>query len=228
MTKITRLFDFPYYQLEQHNLSAALVSKKNGEWVKTSTQEYIDKANALSRALLKLGVKKDDKIAVISTTNRTEWCIVDIGVLQIGAQNIPIYPTISSDDYAYVLNHSEATYCFVSDQEVYDKVAKVKADTKLKEVYSFDELIECKNYTELFDLGKDTSTQSDVEKRKAEVQEEDLATIIYTSGTTGKPKGVMLTHHNIVQNILTVMEEFQAELVVMKHLGTHPLTTIKF
>ena len=81
MTKITRLFDFPYYQLEQHNLSAALVSKKNGEWVKTSTQEYIDKANALSRALLKLGVKKDDKIAVISTTNRTEWCIVDIGVL---------------------------------------------------------------------------------------------------------------------------------------------------
>ena len=203
MTKITRLFDFPYYQLEQHNLSAALVSKKNGEWVKTSTQEYIDKANALSRALLKLGVKKDDKIAVISTTNRTEWCIVDIGVLQIGAQNIPIYPTISSDDYAYVLNHSEATYCFVSDQEVYDKVAKVKADTKLKEVYSFDELIECKNYTELFDLGKDTSTQSDVEKRKAEVQEEDLATIIYTSGTTGKPKGVMLTHHNIVQNILT-------------------------
>ena len=147
MTKITRLFDFPYYQLEQHNLSAALVSKKNGEWVKTSTQEYIDKANALSRALLKLGVKKDDKIAVISTTNRTEWCIVDIGVLQIGAQNIPIYPTISSDDYAYVLNHSEATYCFVSDQEVYDKVAKVKADTKLKEVYSFDELIECKNYT---------------------------------------------------------------------------------
>lgn len=202
MTNITRLFDFPYYQLEQHNLDAALISKKNGEWIKTSTQEYIDKANALSRALLKLGVKKDDKIAVISTTNRTEWCIVDIGVLQVGAQNIPIYPTISSEDYEYVLNHSEATYCFVSDQEVFEKVEKVKANTKLKGVYSFDELNDCKNYTELFELGKDPSTQSDVEARKAEVKEEDLATIIYTSGTTGKPKGVMLTHKNIVQNIL--------------------------
>ena len=202
MTTITRLFDFPYYQLEQHNLEAALVSKKNGEWIKTSTQEYLDKANALSRALLKLGVKKDDKIAVISTTNRTEWCIVDIGVLQVGAQNIPIYPTISSEDYEYVLNHSEATYCFVSDQEVLDKVKKVQANTKLKEVYSFDELNDCKNYTTLFELGKDTSTQNEVETRKAEVKEEDLATIIYTSGTTGKPKGVMLTHKNIVQNIL--------------------------
>lgn len=202
MTNITRLFDFPYYQLEQHNLDAALISKKNGEWIKTSTQEYIDKANALSRALLKLGVKKDDKIAVISTTNRTEWCIVDIGVLQVGAQNIPIYPTISSEDYEYVLNHSEATYCFVSDQEVFEKVEKVKTNTKLKEVYSFDKLNDCKNYTELFELGKDISTQNDVEARKAEVKEEDLATIIYTSGTTGKPKGVMLTHKNIVQNIL--------------------------
>jgi long-chain acyl-CoA synthetase len=202
MTNITRLFDFPYYQLENHNLDAALVSKKNGEWEKTSTKEYIDRANELSRALLKLGVKKDEKIAVISSTNRTEWCIVDIGVLQVGAQNIPIYPTISSEDYGYVLNHSEATYCFVSDKEVFEKVMKVKANTKLKDVFSFDEIDDCKNYTELFELGKDASSQSEVEARKAEVTENDLATIIYTSGTTGKPKGVMLTHKNITQNIL--------------------------
>ncbi|MDA0315878.1 MAG: AMP-dependent synthetase/ligase [Bacteroidetes bacterium] len=202
MTNISRLFDFPYYQLETHNLDAALVSKKEGKWEKTSTKEYLDKANALSRALLKLGVKKDEKIAVISSTNRTEWCIVDIGVLQVGAQNIPIYPTISSEDYEYVLNHSEATYCFVSDKEVLEKVMKVKSKTKLKDVFSFDEIKGCKNYTELFELGKDTSTQDEVEARKAEVTEADLATIIYTSGTTGKPKGVMLTHKNIVQNIL--------------------------
>lgn len=202
MTSITRLFDFPYYQLKAHNLDAALVSKKNGEWIKTSTKEYLDKANALSRALLKLGVQKDDKIAVISTTNRTEWCIVDIGVLQVGAQNIPIYPTISSEDYEYVLNHSGATYCFVSDEEVLEKVLKVKGNTQLKEVYCFDEIQGCKNYKELLELGKDTSNQSDVETRKSEVVEADLATIIYTSGTTGKPKGVMLTHKNIVQNIL--------------------------
>ncbi len=205
MKPITRLFDFAYYQLETHNLEAALVSKKNGEWIKTSTKEYIDKANALSRALLKMGVQKDDKIAVISTTNRTEWCIVDVGVLQVGAQNIPIYPTISSDDYEYVLNHSEAIYCFVSDQEVYDKVLKVKDNTKLKNVFSFDEIEGCENYTKLLELGADESTQPDVETRKSEVIPSDLATIIYTSGTTGKPKGVMLSHYNVVENILASM-----------------------
>ena len=129
MIEVTRLFDFPYYQLEKHNLDAALVTKKNGKWEATSTKEYIDKANALSRALLKLGVNKDDKIAVISSTNRTEWNIVDIGVLQLGAQNIPIYPTISAEDYEYVLNHSESIYCFVSDKEVLEKINKVKDKT---------------------------------------------------------------------------------------------------
>jgi long-chain acyl-CoA synthetase len=205
MKPITRLFDFAHYQLETHNLDAALISKKDGEWVKTSSKEYLNKANALSRALLKMGVQKNDKIAVISTTNRTEWCIVDIGVLQVGAQNIPIYPTISSEDYEYVLNHSEAVYCFVSDEEVYNKVLKVKDNTKLKNVFSFDEIEGCENYTTLFELGADESTQSDVETRKSEVVPSDLATIIYTSGTTGKPKGVMLSHYNVVENILASM-----------------------
>ena len=199
---ISRLFDFPYYQLKKHNLDAALVSKKNGEWVETSTKEYLKKANALSRALLKLGVQKDDKIAVICTTNRTEWCIVDIAVLQLGAQTVPIYPNISSEDYQYVLSHSEASYCFVSDQEVFDKVLKVKTKTKLKDIYSFDELEDCENYSNLFEMGKDKSNQKDLETRKANVKETDLATLIYTSGTTGKPKGVMLSHRNIVQNVL--------------------------
>ena len=190
MEPITRLFDFAHYQLETHNLEAALITKKDGNWIKTSTKEYLDKANAVSRALLKLGIQKGDKIAVISTNNRTEWCIVDVGVLQVGAQNIPIYPTISSKDYEYVLNHSEAVYCFVSDEDVYNKVLQVKDNTKLKEVYSFDEITGCKNYTELFELGADISTQDDVEMRKSEVLPSDLATIIYTSGTTGKPKGL--------------------------------------
>jgi len=226
MTNISRLFDFPYYQLETHNLDAALVSKKDGKWEKTSTKEYLDKANALSRALLNLGVKKDEKIAVISSTNRTEWCIVDIGVLQVGAQNIPIYPTISSEDYEYVLNHSEATYCFVSDKEVLEKVMKVKSKTKLKDVFSFDEIKGCKNYTELFELGKDTSTQDEVEARKAEVTEADLATIIYTSGTTGKPKGVMLTHKNIVQNILASIPRLPLMEGTTRELSFLPLCHI--
>ena len=178
MTKITRLFDFPYYQLEKYNLDAALVTKKDGEWQNTSTKEYLDKANAVSRALLKLGVQKNDKIAVISTTNRTEWNIMDIGVLQVGAQNIPIYPTITSDDYEYVLNHSESIYCFVSDEEVLEKVNRVRSRTQLKEIYSFDHIEGCKHYSELFEIGKDFENQAEVEARKDAVEPSDLATII--------------------------------------------------
>jgi long-chain acyl-CoA synthetase len=202
MKDIKRLFDFAYYQLEHKPNDSALVTKYNGVWTPMSTKEYLEKANAISRALLKLGVEKNDKIAVISTNNRTEWNIMDIGVLQIGAQNIPIYPTICAEDYEYVLNHSEAIFCFVSDVEVLEKINKIKANTNIKEVYSFDHIEGCKHYSELFELGKDESNQPEVEARKDAVQSNDLATIIYTSGTTGKPKGVMLSHWNITSNVL--------------------------
>ena len=135
MQNISRLFDFPYYQLKNSPLEKSLVTKYDGTWVATSTQEYLEKANAVSRALLRLGVGVNDKIAVISMTNRTEWNIMDIGILQIGAQNVPIYPTISEDDYEYILNHSESKYCFVSCDEVLDKVLAVRSKLKfLKEV----------------------------------------------------------------------------------------------
>ncbi len=203
MISITRLFDFPYYQLEKNNLSACLVTKYKGKWIETSTQEYIDKANAISRALLRIGVEKNDKIAIISSSNRTEWNIMDIGALQTGAQTVPIYPTISEEDYEFILNHSEASYCFVSDEEVLRKVNLIKNNVpQLKEVYSFNEIIGCKNWAELLALGEDTSNQYLVEERKENVKPEELATIIYTSGTTGKPKGVMLSHNNIVSNVL--------------------------
>ena len=212
MQKITRLFDFPYAQLEKYNLEKSLVTKYNGEWVATSTQEYIDKANAISRALLRLGVQPNDKIAVISMTNRTEWNIMDIGILQVGAQNVPIYPTISEEDYAYVLNHSESTYCFVSCDEVLEKVKMIKDQVpSLKEVYSFDELSGCKNWKVVLELGEDKSNQEEVESRKAQVSPDDLATLIYTSGTTGRPKGVMLSHDNIVSNVLSSNERVPFE-----------------
>ncbi|MCH4822875.1 AMP-dependent synthetase/ligase [Gramella lutea] len=202
MNDIKRLFDFPYYQLENFPLDEAFATKYGNEWKTLSTQQYIDKANTVSRGLLRLGIKPNEKIAVISTTNRTEWNVMDIGILQLGAQNVPIYPTISEEDYEYVLNHSGATYCFVSDQEVLDKVNNIKATTQLKEVYSFDEIENCKNWKEILKEGEDKSNQDEVEKLKAAVQPDDLATLIYTSGTTGRPKGVMLTHDNIVSNVL--------------------------
>src|SRR5690554_5261645 len=224
MRQITRLFDFPYYQLENHKLDAALVTKQNGVWVKTSTQEYIDKANAVSRALLRLGIEKNHKIAVISSNNRTEWNIMDVGILQTGAQNVPIYPTISEEDYQYILNHSESVLCFVSDKKVFDKLSSVRANIPLlREVYSFDEIPGCKNWQELLALGADTSNQNEVEARKDSVHTHDLATLIYTSGTTGRPKGVMLTHSNIISNVLGSAPRVPFEVGQFRSLSFLPI-----
>lgn len=202
MAEINRIFDFPYYQLKTYNLQKAFTTKYNGEWQSISTQEYINRANTVSRGLLRLGIQPNDKIAVISSSNRTEWNILDIGVLQIGAQNVPIYPTISPEDYEYILNHSEAIYCFVSDQEVLDKLNAIKHNTQLKSVYTFDVIENESHWIDILNLGEDPSNQNEVESRKNNVSPHDLATIIYTSGTTGKPKGVMLSHNNLVSNVL--------------------------
>ncbi|GAA0871887.1 AMP-dependent synthetase/ligase [Gangjinia marincola] len=212
MNTVTRLFDFPYYQKEKYNLDKALVTKYAGKWISTSTEEYLDRANKISRGLLQLGVKPNDKIAIISSNNRTEWNICDIGILQLGAQNVPIYPTISKEDYEYVLNHSESVYCFISDEEVFEKINAIKANVpSLKEIYSFNDISGCKSWNDVLLAGEDTATQTQVEELKAAVKETDLATLIYTSGTTGRPKGVMLSHKNIVSNAINSAARFPIE-----------------
>ena len=227
MTDVKRLFDFPYYQLEKFNLEKSLVNKHKGEWVATSTQEYINKANKISRGLIKLGIKPNDKVAIISLTNRTEWNICDIGILQTGAQDVPIYPTISEDDYAYILNHSKSVYCFVSCEFVLEKINKIKEQVPtLKEVYCFDEIEGCKNWSKVLKLGEDDSIQEEVERRKDNVNELDLATIIYTSGTTGRPKGVMLSHKNIVSNAISSNLRLPMELGRSKSLSFLPVCHI--
>ena len=152
--------------------------------------------------MVEIGVKKGDKIALISTQNRTEWCIVDNSVLQIGAVTVPIYPTISKSEFQYVLNHSESKICFVSDKDIFNKVDQIKGETKLERIYSFDEFENCTNWNLLFE-NDDKSLNYKVNIRMKNVLPSDLATIIYTSGTTGTPKGVMLTHENMVSNILS-------------------------
>ena len=212
MSYITRLFDFPYYQKEKYPLEDALVTKYGDQWVKTSTQEYINKANAFSRGLLRMGVRKNDKIAVISANNRTEWNITDIGILQTGAQNVPVYPTISEEDYEYILNHSGAIYCFVSDEDLYNKIMSIRHNVpSLKEIYSYNKVQGCKNWEEILELGRDESNQPEVEQLKNSIKEDDLATVIYTSGTTGRPKGVMLSHKNIVSDVLMSEERVPFE-----------------
>ena len=223
MTEITRIFDIPRYQLKHYNLDKSLITKYQGQWQSISTQEYINQANAISRGLLRLGIQPNDKIAVISTNNRTEWNVLDIGILQIGAQNTPIYPTISAEDYEYILNHSESIYCFVSDEEVLAKVNAIKANTKLKEVYTFDDIAGAKNWKEILELGKDDSNQDEVESRMAVVKRDDLATLIYTSGTTGRPKGVMISHNNLVSNVLDSQKRVPFENGKSKALSFLPV-----
>ena len=202
--EIKRLFDFAYYQLEKFNLKKAFITKYNGEWVSISSQEYITQVNTISRGLLKLGVKAGDKIAIISTSNRTEWNVMDLGMSQIGVVSIPIYPTISESDFEYIFNHAEITQCFLSDKDLFKKVDAIKNNVPtLKNIYSFETVKGCKNWSEILELGKDESNQTVVETAKDNVKNLDTATIIYTSGTTGKPKGVMLSHNNIISNVLS-------------------------
>ncbi|MFT6825573.1 MAG: long-chain acyl-CoA synthetase [Patiriisocius sp.] len=228
MKEVKRLFDFPYYQLENYPQEAALVSKVNGTWIKTSTKQYIDQANAISRGLIKLGIEANDKIAIISMTNRTEWNICDIGILQTGAQDVPIYPTISEQDYEYVLNHSESKYVFVSCVEVLEKINKIKANVpSLKGVYSFEDINGCDSWKELIRLGNDNQElQEEVQKRMDAVNEDDLATLIYTSGTTGRPKGVMLSHKNIACNAKHSKGRLPIEMGKSKALSFLPVCHI--
>ncbi len=203
MNEVTRLFDIPYYQLKNFPLEDAFVTKYDGKWEKTSTETYIQKINQVSRGLLRLGVEKDDKIAVISSNNRTEWHVLDMGILQIGAQNVPVYPTISLEDYEYIFNHAECKYCFVSDKQLLDKITSIQDKLPhLKGIYTFDTVPYAHSWKEILNLGVDESNQPEVENYKKQIHGTDLATIIYTSGTTDRPKGVMLSHKNIISNVL--------------------------
>jgi long-chain acyl-CoA synthetase len=197
------LFDFAHHALYKFPKEDALVTKYNGVWTKTSTKEYVNQGNKISRGLLKLGIKPGDKIGLISTNNRTEWHIMDLGILQIGAIDVPVYPTISIEDYIYIFNNAEIKYVFVSDKDLYEKLLQVKPQVEsLKGIFTFDEIPGAANWKEVLDLGENDDNQQEVEDIAKTIQPDDLATLIYTSGTTGRPKGVMLTHRNIVANVL--------------------------
>ena len=200
MTKVTRVFDIPEYQHKQYSQQVFMASKIKGEWQTISTSEFIEKANQISRGLLALGIKRGDKIAMISN-NRWEWNVVDMGMAQIGVINIPVYPTATEDNYAFIFNDAEVKLCFVSNQELYQKVANIKQQVKtLKDIYSFDELENVKSWEIVLNQDPDETNQAQVNELKQNITELDLLTIIYTSGTTGKPKGVMLSHQNLVSN----------------------------
>lgn len=199
----TRLFDFYSYQLEQYPQDVALAAKEGGNWKTYSTQEVINIANELSTGLIRKGIKPGDKVAIIAN-NRPEWVIADLAMSQIGAVNVPIYPTISDKDYAFIFNDAEVKLVFVSDGELYAKASKAKESSpSIEAIYTFDNVSGAEHWSELLDT---VPVMDQINAIRESIKATDLATLIYTSGTTGTPKGVMLSHKNVASNAIDCEE----------------------
>lgn len=209
MEGLKRLFDFPRYQLANKPLEMCMATKIDGEWKTISSQEYVEMAEHFSLGLMELGVSAGDKIGLITHNNRYEWNVSDIGILQLGAVDVPVYPTISDEDTAYIFNDAEVTFCFVSNDELYQKVMRIKDQIpSLKAVYTFLPIDGAPNWEEVLESGRKSDRSAELQKAMDSVNEEDLATLIYTSGTTGRPKGVMLSHKNIATNATDCQDRF--------------------
>ena len=198
-----RLFDYLYDQLDQFPLEKAYGHKVDGQWQYRSTAEMVALVNRLSAGLLGLGLKPGDKVATVVHKTLPDWVALDFALLQIGVLNVPMYPTISAREYNYILNESEAQYCVVGEEDLYDKVRQAKATASgLKEIFTFFRHPEARSWETL--MAPADADLSEVARLKQNIRLDDLATLIYTSGTTGNPKGVMLTHRNISFNVETM------------------------
>lgn len=205
-----RLFDLAYNQLEKFPNPKMFVSKLNGNWIGVSTSEFLKTAMDVSRGLISLGVHPGDKIAVVSS-NRVEWNTMDIALQQIGAIMVPVYPNISEADYKYIFNNAEIKLCFVGTDELFHKIENIKSEVpSLEKTYTFDKVDGAPNWESVIKHAADTP-EEEVKKRSAAIKNGDLVTIIYTSGTTGNPKGVMLSHNNILSNVLACQPRIPAD-----------------
>lgn len=196
---LKRLFDLIPYQISKYNKEVALSRKQDGQWITYSSRDLKSIVDSLSLGFLAKGIKSEDKVAIISD-NRPEWNFIDLALQQIGAISVPMYPTISSEDYAYIFGHASVKMIFAGDHTIFEKA---KEAAKGQEIFTFDKLDGAAHWEEVMKLGEDGDL-AQLESEKDKIKSEDLFTIIYTSGTTGRPKGVMLTHHNVLSNLLSV------------------------
>lgn len=223
MAQITRVFDLLKLSREKFSKEDMVAAKRDGEWFKYSTEHFIGQVDAVSRGLIAKGIKKNDKVAIMSP-NRPEWNICDFGIMQIGATQVPMYPTLAENDIKFIVKDAEIKIVFVSDKTLYDKLNLVKTrDNADFEIYSFDKLDGIPNWKELVELGEKNASV-DLEVYRSEIKPDDLLTLIYTSGTTGTPKGVMLTHNNLVSNVLASSVLYPASF--SKALSFLPLSHI--
>ncbi|HNW76729.1 MAG TPA: long-chain fatty acid--CoA ligase [Bacteroidales bacterium] len=203
--EITRIFDLlPYYEQKYRPKDDVLASKDNGHWVKYNIQQYREIVDNISYGFLALGVQRGDTIAQISP-NRAEWNFVDMAIQQVGAIHVPIYPTISESDYKYIMNHAEVKYVFVSGQELLRKIKHIFPEIPgLKGVFAYKDTEDARHLSELIGMGKNFPDKDRLDEIRNSITTNDVATLIYTSGTTGLPKGVMLTHANLISNFIGV------------------------
>ena len=197
-----RLFDLLHKLKDMPLKEDALAAKENGVWRKYSTLEYIDTVNFLSYAFIEIGIKPGDKIGLISN-NRPEWNFIDYACLQTGTINTPLYPTISENDLKLIIADADIKYFFVSDEAIYKKVKSCSTSANIKEIFCFNKLDGIRSLKDLVEIGKAKPQLQKLEEIKASIKPNDLATLIYTSGTTGNPKGVMLSHHNFISNVIS-------------------------
>ena len=198
-----RIFDIlTSYMKKYPEQDTALAKKENGEWRRYSIQEYVNTTNIISFALIKIGIKKNDKVAIISS-NRPEWNILDMAIQKVGAITVPIYPTISKDDYKIIINNCEAKLAIIEGLSVLSKIEEIRPEIpSIEHIYTFVKRSEqYPIWDDLISLGKENVDFEELERRESSILPSDCATIIYTSGTTGIPKGVMLSHSNILGQI---------------------------
>lgn len=219
--EINRIFDLlPHYKENYSWKKDAIAGKINGKWLQYSIDDYIENVNNISYGLLSLNIVSGDKIAIISS-NRPEWNIIDMGVLQIGAIPVPIYPTISESDYNHILNHAEVKIVFVEGEELLKKIEHILPEIPtIKEIFTFKDRNRFSHLQQLIDIGKDNHNPALLNELKMKIKTNDIATIIYTSGTTGNPKGVMLSHANLISNFLaaSVIPPFGSEGKALSYL----------
>ena len=214
MTEPKRLFDCIEFHLERKPLPDMLAGKEGGSWKKYSTSEVKQIVDSLSAGLLSLGIscgdmsaEGRDKVAILCK-NRPEWIMLDMAIQQIGAILVPVYPTINVNELEFVLNDAQVKMAFVNDEDLFHKVFSLKDKvSSLKQIFTFDHVANAKHWKEVTAM----ATPELIEKIKTispKIGYEDLATIIYTSGTTGTPKGVMLSHRNILSNVMACIPCF--------------------